>query len=142
MRSCQELTGMIRTTFYLMSVFAAWTVISCRASNSDPRGATPCLGIAMPGIFLSIADSINGRNLLNGARIIVKKNGSNDDSVDIPADWQGSERWGLVHERPGVYTVVVNRAGYKPWMRQAITVRRDSCHVATGSLTANLVPSP
>ncbi|MBA2669515.1 MAG: carboxypeptidase regulatory-like domain-containing protein [Gemmatimonadetes bacterium] len=49
---------------------------------------------------------------------------------------------GGVDERPGVYTVTVEKPGYKPWERTGVVAERGQCGVRTASLTANLEHAP
>lgn len=48
---------------------------------------------------------------------------------------------GGVHERPGIYTVTVEKAGYERWERTNISVRRGVCGVETARLEARLTRS-
>ena len=43
-------------------------------------------------------------------------------------------------ERPGIYTVVIEKTGYKPWARSGILVLEDRCHVITVQLRVLLEP--
>jgi len=42
----------------------------------------------------------------------------------------------------GVFEVVVERTGYRPWSRANVRIRQGRCHVKTVSLTALLQPQP
>ena len=46
----------------------------------------------------------------------------------------------LGDERPGIYDVTVDAAGYEPWQQQGVTVTKDECHVRTEELTAIVQP--
>ena len=44
-------------------------------------------------------------------------------------------------ERPGTYVVTVFAPGYLPWVRDAVEVHDDECHVRTVTLEARLEPA-
>jgi hypothetical protein len=60
-----------------------------------------------------------------------------------PADLSGNtlELFGAL-ERPGTYTVTVDKPGYQQWKQERVRVRDGSCHVQTVTLQANLVRAP
>jgi hypothetical protein len=49
---------------------------------------------------------------------------------------------GGVEERPGVYTVRVEKAGYQPWERTGVEAERGRCGVITARLIADLEAVP
>jgi hypothetical protein len=49
---------------------------------------------------------------------------------------------GGVEERPGVYTVRVEKAGYRSWERTGVVAESGRCGVLTAKLLANLEPVP
>ena len=44
-------------------------------------------------------------------------------------------------ERPGVYDVHLEAAGYSPWDTAGVRVTSDECHVRTARFTASLEPA-
>jgi hypothetical protein len=48
---------------------------------------------------------------------------------------------GGVEERPGVYTVRVEKPGYRSWERAGVVAERGKCGVTTAHLVAHLEPA-
>lgn len=46
---------------------------------------------------------------------------------------------GGVYERSGRYEVVITHPGYQMWTRKGVRVSKDTCHVRTVRLTAQLI---
>jgi hypothetical protein len=61
-----------------------------------------------------------------------------------PDDYLGEDALEMrgAEERPGTYTVTVDRPGYQQWKQEHVRVRDGSCHVQTVTLQASLVRAP
>jgi len=100
-------------------------------------GVRACTAIALPGIAVEVRDSVTDAHVGAGARIVARS-GSFADTLRVPADLAHEGPYGLAGERPGVYTVTVEREGYRPWSRGGVRVEAGECHVRTVSLVARL----
>lgn len=97
-------------------------------------GPVVCTTEARPAINVEIRDSVTNTSIVGDGRVIVA-DGSFADTVLTAT---GFDVVGLAHERPGNYTVTVDRTGYQTWTRPGIQVRGGTCHVQTVSVVALL----
>ena len=89
----------------------------------------------VPGISVTVIDSITSASVPTGSVAVIAMDGSRADSVRIVG---AAESYGLVAEQPGTYTVRVLSDGYRPWEKQSVRVTHDGCHVRTVRLVARL----
>jgi hypothetical protein len=98
-----------------------------------------CTTEARAGIQVNVRDALTGDPAAEGA-IAYAQDGAYVDTLhalptlppQLPLTLVG------VFERPGVYTVVVQKAGYREWRRTNVVVTADECHVITVTLEARL----
>ena len=86
--------------------------------------------------MIDIRDSASGTFVGAGARAIAR-DGTFADTAFAEAT---AFPYSLAFERPGSYTVTVEKPGYRLWTRDGVTVTRDRCHVITVSIVARLQP--
>ena len=118
--------------------------VLCVTSCDLPFAPGACTTSVEPGIVVEIRDAQSGAPLAglargaarDGAYLDSLKSGAFSDPSD-PVGSMSSRQ--AAYERPGRYTVEVQRAGYEPWTRTGVRVRRGVCHVETQRLRANLV---
>jgi D-serine deaminase-like pyridoxal phosphate-dependent protein len=96
----------------------------------DVFGPKDCDLRAYPAIMVAIRDSLTDVPVTEGVRVIAR-DGTYADTADFRV-------FGLAHERPGTYTVTVEKDGYQTWSRTGVRVRDGECHVQTVELTARL----
>lgn len=87
------------------------------------------------GLTIVVTDSSSGAPLGGVETIVEVRDGAYVDT--LPAF--GNEFSGA-GERPGTYSVKVQRLGYRVWQSEGIRVRADECHVIPVRLTARLQP--
>lgn len=119
-------------------IAAALVVAGCEAITGVL--SRDCTDIAIPGISLSVIDSITGASLEHGATGRAR-DGAFVDSLVVTSDTTNSPSFPipLALERAGVYAVSVSRAGYRDWSASNVRVTKDACHVRTATLVARLV---
>lgn len=110
-------------------------IVVMAACDGDPIVA--CTQQAVPGIAVSVQDSVSGAPAGRGARIIAK-DGAFADTARATSTYDGP--YPLAVERSGTYTVTVEQQGYRAWSRSGVSVTRDQCHVRTAAVTARLQP--
>jgi hypothetical protein len=97
------------------------------------------------GINATVQDSLTGAPAASGARLIAR-DGTYADTTTMPFGHEDPNRGTLfaAEERPGVYTVTVDKAGFLTWERSGIVVTMDEydCHVVPVHLVARLRRSP
>lgn len=98
----------------------------------------PCSLSLTPSIQVTVQDSVTGAVAVSGARMLLR-DGAFADTVEMytPGRNTLSTPW----ERPGMYTVIVQKAGYKEWFRLNVRVIMENhCDTRPVFLTARLQP--
>lgn len=110
-------------------------VLGAGCSGATEPGGGVCTAVAVPGIVVAVRDSASGTVAGAGA-VVTARAGAYADTArrDVPVEWG----FPLAYERTGTYTVRVELAGYRPWVRSDVRVTADACHVRTVALTALL----
>jgi hypothetical protein len=115
--------------------------IACDLTDSK----VVCTAHIEPGLHVAVQDSLTGAPAASGARLIAR-DGTYADTASFPAgraDLDGQ----VLHaadERPGVYSVTVEKDGYLTWERTGVVVVMDDydCHVVPAHLVALLRRAP
>lgn len=128
-----------------MRIFPALAVIlmlplACRNPFSGGYGCTADIRFA---VEVEIRDAVTGSPLAQAAFGVVR-DGSFSDSL-TPARFLNADPSSMVSrqaagERPGTYSVEVQRSGYRTWTATNVSVGRNKCHVDTRLLRADLAP--
>jgi hypothetical protein len=105
------------------------------------QGGKSCTAIYQFGLAVKAQDSITGQFITSGARLIVRE-GTFVDTVQAPANRPDVDSLGVpaAGERPGVYTLTVQKPGYRDWTKSGVRVTADECHVHLVRVTARLQP--
>ncbi|MEM7413933.1 MAG: carboxypeptidase-like regulatory domain-containing protein [Gemmatimonadota bacterium] len=106
----------------------------------DGLGQDPiiCTDIFVYGLNVDVVDAATSAPLAEGATLTVIE-GTYVETVT--ASWDGRSM-AAAGERPGTYSVRVERVGYRSWERSDVQISSDECHVIPRSLEARLVPTP
>ena len=120
----------------MRSAFILATATLIAGCNPYP---TSCTDELRYGIAVAIRDAVTGAPAAAGARLIARE-GDYIETVDGPAV-PDLIVLGAAGERPGKYTVTVQKAGYQTWTRSNIWVRDGGCHVKTVQFEARLQPA-
>ena len=120
-----------------IAILLTLVVVSACGSIFD---STECTTEARPGIRLEVLDSATRAPAGGAAALIIARDGSLADtarsfSPDSSAEAQFAV---LAFERPGIYEITVQRAGYHLWRRSGVRVMSGECHVRTVEITALL----
>jgi hypothetical protein len=89
------------------------------------------------GLTIVVADSITGAPLGGLETIVEVREGAYVDTLPP----FGTNEYSGAGERPGMYSVKVQRVGYRVWQRDGIRVREDECHVIPVRVSARLQTS-
>lgn len=121
----------------------ALTLLVPLACRNPFAGGYACTADVRPAIEVEILDAVTGAPLAQAATGVVR-DGAFADSLR-PARFLNYDPASMVSrqaagERPGTYSVEVQRGGYHTWTASNVSVGRNSCHVETRTLRANLVP--
>jgi len=89
-----------------------------RRARSKRAGIVVTVRDALTGVAL--ADSASG-HAYDGAFVDTLRQVPRVPVFDVSA-------LAGVYERPGIYTVIIRRQGYREWMQVNVVVKRDECH--------------
>jgi hypothetical protein len=105
------------------------------------QGGKSCTTEYRFGLGVQLQDSITGQFIASGARLILR-DGEYVDTVQAPANRPDVDSLAIpaAGERPGVYTLTVQKPGYREWTRFRVRVTADRCHVQPVRVTARLQP--
>jgi hypothetical protein len=99
-----------------------------------------CTLIAVPGISVSLVDSLTNSPIPVRAATIVATDGAYADTIfgTALAPDATDTNAGIAYERSGTYTLKVVVAQYREWVKSGIRVTEDQCHVETVSIIARI----
>jgi hypothetical protein len=128
------------------AAFAALGLSGLGCSALDPRaGEYLCTADMRPAVIVEIRDARTNAPLALGALGVVR-DGAYVDSLRpaeaLTADMNTLVSRAAAHERPGVYAIEMQRAGYASFAASDVRVDRDACHVVTARVQAALTPLP
>lgn len=121
---------------HIRTLFSAMVVVIVTGCNVF--GPMSCTTVAPPAIAVSVEHLETGE-LIDDA-LVVARDGFFADSARTEVGSGGPLTVGLATERPGTYTVRVEKSGFVDWIREDVTATDGGCHVNTVNLSAHLVP--
>lgn len=99
---------------------------------------TACPQSEEPAIRIEVRDAASGAPAAEGATGFVRE-GAFTDSLRVTGGASSGEFiMSAATERPGTYDVLIEKSGYRDWMREGVRVRSGECGVATVTLQAQL----
>jgi len=114
-----------------------WVMVAMVLGACAENPPVACTEEARPGLSITVRDSVTGASVANGVEIIARDGAWADTAR---GSILGLGVYALVYERAGVYDVTVSHPSYQVWVRAAVRVTEDECHVQTVSLLARLQP--
>lgn len=128
------------------SILLCLALLAC--SRELPREAVifdhakqPCTAEYRYGLGIQVQDSVTGQFIASGARLIVR-DGAFVETMQAPANRPDVDSLPIpaAGERPGVYTLTVQKPGYREWRTSGVKVTADRCHVQPVRVLARLQP--
>lgn len=125
----------------ILSAVIAVIAAACAGCDGDPP--VICTGYTPPAITVLVFDAVTGRPAACGA-VGIAIDGDFSDSLHTwwcngDADTTGYEMSSRAAGL-GVYTVLVQKRGYRDWTRSHVVVREGECGIIGTRLRAMLVP--
>ena len=111
-------------------------VALCVSTNACDQRLVACNLNLVYGLRVAVTDSISGTPLVGPETIVEVRDGSYVDTLmqGTATDYIGAG------ERPGTYSIKVQRPAYRVWQRGDIRVREDECHVIPVQVNVRLQP--
>lgn len=120
-------------------------------SSCDAVFPRNCTAEAIPAVEVIILDAATGAPAACDA-LLVARDGAYVDSVSVrrwfglaPGDttnvcrvYQTLNQLEAAYERPGTYSLRVEKPGFAPWERSGVRVRSTFCHVQTARFEVRL----
>ncbi len=113
-------------------VFLAAIVVAPSACNIIGK---VCSDEFVYGVHVNAVDSVSGTAVQAGLNGSLLQSSYSEEMQVFGNDLFGAG------ERAGVYSVVVNAAGYETWVSTGVRVRGGDCHVVPVDLKARLLES-
>ena len=124
-----------------ITLLACGVLLPATLSGCDIVDPVACTTDVRPAIVVQVRDAATQAPAASGATGVVTDGSSTfqlrpGDLGENPLELHGAD------ERPGTYTVTIDKPGYQQWKQERVRVRDGSCHVQTVTLQANLVRAP
>jgi hypothetical protein len=121
-------------------IFAALLLLTTACGDSlEPA----CLPVERPAVEVEVRDAHTEEFRADSARGAVQ-DGAYTDSLEI-VRYHGPQIvpavLGGAHERPGTYSIRIERNGYQPWDTVGVRVLADKCGAAPVQVVARLSPA-
>jgi hypothetical protein len=116
-----------------MLVLAVFPILSACGNST---GGYACPAVVKPAIVVEIKDARTSVPLAQDAQGVVRDGAY----VDSLRPYQETLSLQAAAERPGTYSVEVQRAGYQTWTIGGVRATSGQCGVRTATVHADLMP--
>lgn len=124
-----------------ISLLACGVLLPATLSGCGIMDPGACTTDVQPAVIVEVRDAATQAPAAAGATGTVRE-GSFSEGLRPYDLGENALRLQGPYERPGTYTVTVDKPGYQQWEQESVRVRDGSCHVQTVTLQANLVRAP
>lgn len=121
---------------HVRTLFSAMLVVILTGCNVF--GPKSCTTVAPPAIAVSVEHAETGEPIDDA--LVIARDGFFADSARTEVVPGRPHTVALATERPGTYTVLVEKTGFLDWIREDVTATDGGCHVNTVELHAHMVP--
>ena len=118
----------------LIIIATCATLTAC----TSPAVLTACAGVGAWGLQVTVQDSLTAAPLAAGATLLTYDLAAGGALVDSTTASSDTEILRGADDRPGRYTVVVRKAGYRDWVKTDVVVHNGCPHIEIVTLTARL----
>lgn len=124
-----------------IALLACGVLLPATLAGCDVLDPGICTTDVQPAIVVQVRDAATQAPAASGATGVVRDGSFTDPMQPLDLGENALELRGAL-ERPGTYTVTIDKPGYRQWEQQGVRVRDGSCHVRTVTLQASLVRAP
>ena len=127
-------------------VRAVLCMLGCAVASGCNLADVSCPQIAAPAVLLQIREAGTGFPAADGARGIVQ-DGTYSDSLRVvawepPAAPDTKLYMAAAFDRPGTYSVTLEKQGYQTFQQAGVVVGTNECGTEQAQITVMLVPVP
>lgn len=123
---------MMRRLAGMMALVAAALLGACKDGGTN----VDCPDLPRPVVIVRVLDASSGNPSAEDASGSIAEGTFTAELVPYGADRLAPR----VFDRPGTYTVRVQKSGFQEWVRTGVQVAADECGAETVQLEAFLVP--
>jgi hypothetical protein len=105
------------------------------ACSDNNNGGINCTDEYVPGLSVTVKDSLTGKVLEKGVTVIAA-DGNYTEELEMISE--SSSGFYGAFERTGSYTLTVSKQGYRSHTSDSIELDADQCHVITQEVTVEL----
>ncbi|HEX6373976.1 MAG TPA: hypothetical protein VF006_33920 [Longimicrobium sp.] len=124
-----------------IALLACGVLLPAALSGCDLTDPRVCTTEARPAIVVQVRDAATHAPAASGATGVVR-DGSITAQLQLADPGENALELRGADERPGMYTVTIDKPGYQQWRQERVRARDGGCHVQTVTLQASLVRAP
>lgn len=124
-----------------IALLACRVLLPATLSGCDILDPGVCTTDVQPAIVVEVRDAATQAPAASGATGVAR-DGSFADPLRAYDLGENALKLRGADERPGTYTVTVDKPGYQQWKQENVRVRDGRCHPQTVTLQASLVRAP
>ena len=109
-------------------------------SNLVAEADVACTATVEDGLLLSVTDQATQMPIACGVTVTVMEGAYSETVMVDDADCADDDLIAMLDERPGFYTLTVQKQGYEDFQVDNIGIGKDLCHVLTRELNVELIP--
>ena len=109
-------------------------------SDVVPAGDVACTATVEDGLLLSVTDQTTQMPIACGVTATATEEAYSETVIVDEADCADDDLIAMLNERPGFYSLTVQKQGYQDYHVDNIGIGKDLCHVLTREFNVELVP--
>ena len=109
-------------------------------SNLVAAGDVACTATVEDGLLLSVTDQTTQMPIACGVTATVMEEAYSETVMIDDTDCADDSLIAMLNERPGFYTLTVQKQGYQDYQVENVGIGKDLCHVLTREFDVELIP--
>ncbi|MFZ8200254.1 DUF6174 domain-containing protein [Alteromonas portus] len=109
-------------------------------SNLVAEGDVACTATVEDGLLLSVTDKTTQMPIACGVTATVTEEAYSETVVVDDTDCADDDLIAMLEERPGFYSLTVQKQGYQDYLVDNLGIGKDLCHVLTREFNVELIP--
>ena len=109
-------------------------------SNLVAEGDVACTATVEDGLLLSVTDKTTQMPIACGVTATVTEEAYSETVEIDDTDCADDDLIAMLEERPGFYSLTVQKQGYQDYLVDNVGIGKDLCHVLTREFNVELIP--